>query len=276
MVFHLPEGSEADARINIDQLLRSAGWDPADKKQVATEVPTSMMTPGLSELDVFKDNRGLADYVLLAPTGRPLAVIEAKKSAIDPYRAKQQALPYAEAIGAPFIFLSNGEVIYFWDYLEGDARPVATFFSQRDLERLVHQRTHRKNLATHPIEEDFIREGEVRILRVYQIDCMRAMDSALILGKKRFLVELPTGCGKTDLTVLYLKRLMETGHAERVLFLVDRESLAKQALEAIQDLMPGYSSYWLKAGTKPLHKQITVALLPTMMSRYRDFTGRLF
>ncbi|MCU0781568.1 MAG: type I restriction endonuclease, partial [Akkermansiaceae bacterium] len=138
--------SEADARINIDQLLRRAGWDPADKQQVVTEVvleysrfgetvgePTALVSDGLR-------HAGRADYILLSVNGRPLAVVEAKKSAIDPYRAKEQALAYARAIGAPFVFLSNGEVIYFWDYLQGDARPVATFFSQRDLERLVHQR----------------------------------------------------------------------------------------------------------------------------------------
>jgi type I restriction enzyme R subunit len=105
---------------------------------------------------------------------------------------------------------------------------------------------------------------------------MSALDSAFLLGKRRFLIELPTGTGKTDLTVLYIKRLLEAGHAERILILVDRESLAKQALETIQDLLPGYSSYWLKAGTAPQHKQITVCLLQTMMSRFRSFSSGYF
>lgn len=276
--------SEADARINIDQLLREAGWDPADKQQVTTETGialdvnefSSASSSNLTDEGPATSALKKADYILRAVDGRPLAIIEAKRAAIDPYRAKQQALAYARAIGAPFIFLSNGDVIYFWDYLEGDARPVASFFSQRDLERIVHQRKNRKDLALIPIIEDYIRAGEVRCLRPYQFDCMSAMDSALLLGKRRFLVELPTGTGKTDLTVLYLKRLLEAGHAERILFLVDRESLAKQALETIQDLLPGYSSYWLKAGTAPQHKQITVCLLQTMMSRYRSFTSGYF
>jgi type I restriction enzyme R subunit len=279
----MPDHSEADARINIDQLLREAGWDPSDKRQVRTEVAITLV-PGLSESDESNADARLrsaqapkkADYVLHAEDGRPLAVIEAKKNAIDPYRAKQQALQYARAILAPFVFLSNGDAIYFWDFIEGDARPVSSFFSQRDLERLLHQRRNRKNLAALAIDEAYIRAGEVRMLRTYQVDCTRALDSALTLGKRRFLIELPTGCGKTDLVVLYVKRLLEAGHAERVLFLVDRESLAKQALETIQDLLPGHSSYWLKAGTAPQHKQITVVLLQTMMSRYESFTSGYF
>ena len=75
---------------------------------------------------------------------------------------------------------------------------------------------------------------------------MRAMDHALELGKRRYLIELPTGTGKTDIICLYIKRLLQAGRAERVLFLVDREQLAKQALEAISDLLGHYSHYWLK------------------------------
>jgi type I restriction enzyme R subunit len=278
--------SEADARINIDQLLREAGWDPADKQQVRTEVPVSLVpvpskfgeAVDTAEInaDILKSGPKRADYVLHSSDGRPLAVIEAKKNAIDPYRAKNQALPYARSIDAPFIFLSNGDAIYFWDYHNGDARPVASFYSQRDLERLINQRTNSKDLSLIPIEEEYIRAGEVRFLRPYQTDCMSALDSAFLLGKRRFLIELPTGTGKTDLTVLYIKRLLEAGHAERILILVDRESLAKQALETIQDLLPGYSSYWLKAGTAPQHKQITVCLLQTMMSRFRSFSSGYF
>ncbi len=281
----MPNHSEADARINIDQLLREAGWDPADKQQVRTEVPISIasdvrdaagkvITPSTLSGVIAPPKK--ADYVLHASDGKPLAVIEAKKNAIDPYRAKNQALPYAKSMDAPFIFLSNGSAIYYWDYQEADARPVASFFSQRDLERLINQRKNRQDLATLPIAEDYIRAGEIRFLRPYQSDCMRALDSALLLRKRRFLIELPTGTGKTDLTVLYIKRLLEAGHAERILFLVDRESLAKQALETIQDLLPSYSSYWLKAGTAPQHKQITVCLLQTMMSRYSSFTAGYF
>jgi type I restriction enzyme, R subunit len=219
---------------------------------------------------------GRADYVLYDQRGRPLAVIEAKKNAINPYVAKQQALPYAKALGAPFIFLTNGELTYFWDYQNDDARPIAGFFSRRDLERLVETRSSRKPLATVEIPEHYVRQGETRTVRPYQAEAMRALDHALELGKRRFLIELPTGTGKTDLICLYLKRLFEAGWAERVLVLVDRDQLAKQALEAVQDVLSAHSSYWLRPGMARQEQQITVALLQTMVGRVEDYTAGYF
>ena len=274
--------SEQDARIIIDELLTKAGWDLKDKFQVRTELPIKFENSVAEESAKYLDHEstskatGYADYVLYTQDGKPLAVIEAKKSALHPYRAKQQALPYAKSIGAPFIFLTNGELIYFWDYLNDDARKVDSFFSQRDLERILHMRKNKTPLATIKIEETYVRQGELRKLRPYQLETMRAIDHALELGKRKFLIELPTGTGKTDLTVLYVKRLIEAGRAERVLFLVDREQLAKQAIEAIQDILPQYSSYWLRAGMVKQEKQITVALLQTMISNYQDFTSGYF
>ena len=153
-----PYQSEADARIAIDELLRQAGWDPADKSMVRTEVYLSEAKGVRESADRYGDSPrntdasgiaregkevltgGRADYVLYDGRGRPLAVIEAKKNAINPYVAKQQALPYAKALDAPFIFLTNGELIYFWDYGNADARSISGFFSQRDLERSVTMR----------------------------------------------------------------------------------------------------------------------------------------
>lgn len=278
---------EADARIIIDDLLRQADWDPADKSMVLTEEPIlgfqrgrgqAAEQGGISSVTTDGDEipTGRADYVLLSQNGRPLAVIEAKRSAIHPYTAKQQALPYAKKLGAPFIFLTNGELIYFWDYTNDDARIVNAFFSRRDLERLIEMRQDRKPLATIPIPDYYLRNSESRAVRPYQQEAMKALDQALELGKRHFLMELPTGTGKTDLTCLYLKRLIEAGRAERILFLVDREQLARQALEAIQDILNQYGSYWLKPGMARQEYQITVCLLQTMISRYQEFTSGYF
>ncbi len=280
---------ETDARILIDEMLRQAGWDPSDKSQVLTEVsirdtsgmvadpvapyksPQHRQTPDGDEIPT-----GRADYVLMDRRGRPLAVIEAKRTAIEPYTAKQQALPYAKKIGSPFIFLTNGELIYFWDYGNDDARIVNSFFSRRDLERLIEMQATRKPLATIEIPEYYLHQGETRQVRPYQREVMQALDHAVELGKRRFLIELPTGTGKTDLTCLYLKRLIQAGRAERVLFLVDREQLAKQALEAIQGILNQHSSYWLRPGMVRQEQQITVCLLQTMISRFTEFTSGYF
>ena len=281
--------TEADARIVIDDLLRQAGWDPADKSQVLTErsvqssslfVAEPLAVYGKEAVQQTADrdeiSTGRADYVLMDRRGRPLAIIEAKRNAIQPYTAKQQALPYAKAIDAPFIFLTNGEIIYFWDYQNDDARIVNSFYSRRDLERLVEMRATRKALATIEIPEYYIRQGETRQVRPYQREAMKALDHAVELGRRRFLIELPTGTGKTDLICLYLKRLIQAGRAERVLFLVDREQLAKQAIEAIQDVLSQYSSYWLRPGMGRQEQQITVCLLQTMVGRYSEFTSGYF
>ena len=254
--------NETDARIEIDQALRQAGWDPGDKSQVLTEQGTG--------------GRLRADYTLLDQNGRPLAIIEAKRSGIQPYSAKQQALPYAKQLNAPFIFLTNGELVYFWDYTNDDARIVNSFYSRRDLERLVTLRSERKPLATVNIPDYYLRQGEQRSVRPYQQAAMTALDQAFELGKRRFLLELPTGTGKTDLICLYLKRLIDAGRAERVLFLVDREQLAKQAIEALQDILRDHGSYWLKPGVVRQEQQITVCLLQTMIGRYEDFTSGYF
>ena len=92
--------NEADARILIDALLREAGWNPADKMQVRTEVPIAASL--MESTSVIREEPVRAyvrcDYVLHDTDGHPLAVIEAKSGGIDPYIAKQQALPYAKRI----------------------------------------------------------------------------------------------------------------------------------------------------------------------------------
>lgn len=274
--------TEQDARIVINDLLRDAGWDIKDNIQVRTEVPVYESGRVRQQELEYSTNQntnrpsGKADYVLYTASGKPLALIEAKREALQPYSAKQQALPYAKKLGAPFIFLTNGELIYFWDYQNDDARQVNSFFSQRDLERLLHLRGESKPLATIEIPDYYLRQGQSREVRSYQKDAMRALDHALELGKRKFLIELPTGTGKTDLIALYLKRLFDAGRTERVLFLVDREQLAKQAIEAIQDILTTHSSYWLKAGMDKQEQQITICLLQTMISKYTEFSSGYF
>ncbi|MBI5194270.1 MAG: DEAD/DEAH box helicase family protein [Nitrospirae bacterium] len=275
---------ETDARIIIDDLLRKVGWDPSDKSQVLTEITAHGLNETITEkTPPYKNAKdgdviptGRADYVLQSTYGRPLAIIEAKRSAIHPYTAKQQALPLAKKMGAPFIFLTNGELIYFWDYTNDDARIVNSFYSRRDLERLLHLREEKRPLALIQIPDYYSRQGEQRIVRPYQQEAMKAFDHVVELGKRRFLMELPTGTGKTDLVCLYLKRLFEAGQAERVLFLVDREQLAKQAVEAMQDILTQHGSYWLKPGMMRQEQQITVCLLQTMIGRYEEFSSGYF
>ena len=141
---------ETDARLIVDRLLREAGWDIEDKAQVSTEESAA---------------GGRADYVLKDSRSRPLAAIEVKRFSVDPYSAKDQARAYAQSLPVHFILLSNGQDHHFWDYADGDARPILGMPTQADLERRANLKLHRKgnvvqSLAAVPYPERFRFRGE--------------------------------------------------------------------------------------------------------------------
>ncbi|MCH7605417.1 DEAD/DEAH box helicase family protein, partial [Patescibacteria group bacterium] len=254
-------GRETDARILIDRKLREAGWDIEDKNKVSTETSIA---------------EGRADYVLRDRRGRGIAIIEAKRFSVDPVSAKQQALEYAEATKIDFIFLSNGEDIYFWDYKHRPEQKVTTFFSQRDLEKLQTQRLEQKLISVIPLPERYFKGGEWRTVRPYQKDAMIVMDKALENKKRKILLLMATGTGKTDVIALYLKRLFEAGVATRVLFLVDRIELGKQAQEVFNDILSDYSSKLLYGGRPSDESSVIISTLPTMYSQLQNFTSGYF
>jgi type I restriction enzyme R subunit len=245
--------TEADSRIVIDRKLREAGWNIEDANQVATEEPAA---------------DGRADYLLLDSRGRPLAVNEAKRFSKDPTTAKIQAEEYARSLKAPFIFLSNGEVIYFWDYENHPERLVENFFTRADLERLVALRRQRLLLKTIPVEKTVRFGSDEREVREYQRKCLEKVDAAIESGKRRLLVEMATGTGKTFTVALMLKRLFQAGRVQRVLFLADRIELARQAKEETFDIyLNDYPSVLLTGGRRSREGQITVGTLPTITSQ---------
>ena len=252
---------EPDARIRIDRLLRDTGWDIEDKTQVATEEVTS---------------EGEADYLLHDSRGRPLAVIEAKRYSRDPYSAKQQALKYAEELKTPFIFLSNGEDIYFWDWQKEDARKVDGFFSRYDLEKRLTLVKHRKPLSTIPLQKTFYHKGKEITLWPCQITCIQKVEEAIESGKRKILIEMATGSGKTLLAGVIMKRLFQAGIIERALFLVDRIQLAEQAKETFDDYLSDYPSVVLYGGRRSKEGQVVVGTLPTIRAQLNQFTSGYF
>src|SRR5437016_2040662 len=184
--------TEADARIVIDRLLRGTGWDIEDKGIVATEEPTA---------------DGRADYFLKNRRTQPLAVVESKRFSVDPFSAKQQVKEYALTFPVPFVWLSNGREHYFWEYEHGDARPVLGFPSPADLERRANLRLHRQgdvasSLRAIPSPATFRFRGEDVDARPYQLGCLKAGDDALVAGRRRMLLEMATGTGKTLVNAL--------------------------------------------------------------------------
>ncbi len=250
-------GPEAFARVKIDALLKDAGWSLADGKSVLFEHPL----PGGK----------LADYALFDRAGRPVAVVEAKRTSIAPAAARDQAVDYAERLRAPFVFLSNGEEVRFLDReTDAHSRVVAGFFSQDDLARRIAARAHRRELREVPIDR--------RIAdRDYQIACIDALSAEIARGRRKLLVEMATGTGKTRMAAAFVKRLFEAGAAARALFLVDRIQLAKQAEDAFTEHLGTYPCRVLRPGRGfDRAASVVIATLQTMITEYRALSPGYF
>ena len=177
--------------------------------------------------------------VALWPSSKP----ETGHSAL--YRQAASAA-YAKQVGAPFIFLTNGELIYFWDYQNDDARIVNSFFSRRDLERLGTMRAERKPLATVPIPDTYLRQGETLCAPTRRRRCRRL--TARLNWAEASLPDRVAHWLRQDRSdrALPQESARRLGRPSASCSWSTAISAEKQAIEAIQDLLPGYSSYWLK------------------------------
>jgi type I restriction enzyme R subunit len=221
------------ARI-IDSLLANAGWDVAlgnvSTMQVGKEVvvqhqPTST---GL----------GYADYVLWDDNGNPIAVIEAKKTAVDAERGRQQAKLYADGLEKmhghrPVIFYTNGYDIWMWDDVLGyPPRKLFGYYSKDSLQYLVNfQRGARKALNT-------FEPNETIVNRLYQVEAIKRVSERFTSGHRKALIVQATGSGKTRVAIALVKLLIDAGWVKRVLFLCDRRELRKQAKNAFGEFLP--------------------------------------
>lgn len=265
----MPGESEAFSRVLIDQALKDSGWDLLDSARVRFELH------GAS---------GRADYVLLGPHG-PLCVLEAKKEDTDPYEAKEQARGYAENLHAPFVLLSNGREHWFWNYQRADQRDayrIERLPSPIDLDRLRKKNLQPpRPLMTEIVSPDYLKPFRPDIsLHGYQV---RAIDEVSRRfddhGKRKFLLEMATGTGKTLLCAAMIRRFLATGNAERVLFIVDRIELAKQTMEDFNLILHEYKPVIFKtARRRPMEllgSSVVVATIQSLMidRRYRtEFT----
>ena len=249
--------TEAFARVKIDALLQDAGWNLTDRSSVLFE---HALPDGTQ-----------ADYVLCDRQGRPMAALEAKRASTDPMAAQDQGKHYAEQLGVPFVFLSNGEEVRFLDReTDAHARAIAGFFAQDDLERRIAARRVRRDLSTVGIDRKIVD-------RDYQIECIQALSAEVSRGRRKLLVEMATGTGKTRTAAAFIKRLFEAGIVTRVLFLVDRIALARQAEDAFTDHLRDYPCHVLRPGRGfDRAKRITVATLQTMIAEYRDLSPGYF
>ncbi len=264
--------SEAGTRKElIDGKLYAAGWDVCNLTQVAQEFDIIVPLPkGVLEPRTPYEGHQFSDYVLIGRDGKPLAVVEAKKTLKDPAIGREQAKQYCyniqRQIGGklPFCFYTNGLEIYFWDLENYPPRKVVGFPTRDDLERFQYIREHRKRLADELINTEIAG-------RDYQIRAIRAVMEGIENKRRNFLLVMATGTGKTRTCIALVDALMRAGHAERVLFLVDRIALREQGLSAFKEHLPN-EPRWPKVGEKLISKdrRIYISTYPTMLNIIRE------
>ncbi len=250
----------------IDLQLGRAGWALGNRhlvEEFLVETPPLLHEP----LGRYKSKNEFVDYALLDRLGRPLAIVEAKRSSRDPIEGERQAADYADSLRAryetdPFVFLANGDEIWFWHRNLYPPRKVSGFFTEEDLLRLAHlDKFGSPLIGVMPLE---------RIIdRAYQIEAVKTIAERIEAGKRRFLMVLATGTGKTRVAIALVELLQRHERIQRVLFLADRRELVKQALGAFKEHLPGSPRSWIEHGTIDKDARIHLATYPGMMSLYQ-------
>ncbi len=267
--------TEAQTRQDIiDKRLNKAGWNVKDPSQVTEELDIYIGKPvkpnTTYETQSKYRNHLFADYALLGKDQQPLAVVEAKKTLVDPRVGKEQARNYAERIqknnsqDMPFVFYTNGHDIYFWDTERYPPRKIYGFPTRADLERIKFLRDN-----ANPLSEEMIKK-EISG-RPYQIQAIRAILEEIQKKHRKFLLVMATGSGKTRNCIGLIDVLMRANWVQRVLFLVDRIALRDQALSAFKEFLPNAPT-WPQQGEKNIatDRRVYVSTYPTMLNIIED------
>ena len=215
-------------KLYIDTMLTDAGW--TEGKDWLNEVELPGM-PNKSEV-------GYADYVLYGDDGRPLAVIEAKRTCTDVANGRQQAKLYADLLEKkyhrrPVIFLTNGFETRITDNLYPERR-CAAIYSKRDLEKLFNLQTMRTSLKNIMVNRNIAG-------RYYQEGAIKAVCDAFARNRRKALLVMATGSGKTRTVIALCDVLLQHGWVKNILFLADRNSLVTQAKRNFGNLLPDLS-----------------------------------
>lgn len=263
----------------IDKALKKAQWsiDGACQYIEEYEMEKIWSVPGVAEPEApYGVEHEYADYLLLGRNEQPLAIVEAKRTSKNARLGQQQAYGYAENIKAkfgidPFIFLTNGEDILFCDRDQYPPRLVHGFFERRDLERLYFQKQEaQKNLSDININPQIAD-------RDYQAEAIRTVLKAVQEGRRKFLLVMATGTGKTRTAMAIIDCLLRAKRINNVLFLTDRKVLRDQAYGK-----KGYQGFFtescgkITSGKFNAEKRLYAATIQTMMECYRDISPGFF
>lgn len=255
-------------KIYIDTMLSDVGW--VENVNWINEFKLQGM-PNTSGV-------GYADYVLFGDNGKPLAVIEAKKTCKDVANGCQQAKLYADLLEEkygqrPIIFLTNGFETRIWDDKNYPERKVSFIYSKRDLEKyfnLLSMRTSLKNINVNPNIAD----------RYYQKSAISAVCNAFDKqNRRKALLVMATGSGKTRTVIALVDVLLQHGWIKNILFLADRNSLVTQAKRSFVNLLPDLSVTNLCEEKDNYTAHCVFSTYQTMMNcidNVRDDEGKLY
>lgn len=220
--------------IYINLLLREAGWDPHGHN--VSEYAVLGMPTG----DGMNNGPGKVDYVLWGDDGKPLAVVEAKRTSRDPRVGQHQAKLYADCLEAsheqrPVIFFTNGFETWIWDDSDYAPRRVHGFYKKDELQLLIQRRSTRLSLQEAAIDPAIAD-------RYYQIEAIRSVGKVLENRGREALLVMATGTGKTRTAAALIDVLSKCNWAKRILFLADRSALIYQAQKAFTNNLPQLTS----------------------------------
>lgn len=265
--------NEADTRkYLVDTMLISAGWTVgaagSSTMEVGQEVEVDHQPTGTG--------KGKADYVLWDDAGKPLAVVEVKKTSIEAAQGRHQARLYADGLAQmygqrPVIFYTNGFDLYLWDDAQNEIdRKLYGFYSKDSLAYLHFQRDNRVPLDTVPISNEIAG-------RLYQVEAVKRIGERFDQGRRKGLIIQATGTGKTRVAVSLADVLLRSNRAKRILFLCDRRELRKQALNAFKQLLPNAKRVSVTARTaQEREHQIYLATYPAMKTCFESFDVGFF
>ena len=254
----------------IDLQLAQAGWEIDNTHQVTLEEKVLYQPTPTGE--------GYADYVLWDDNGKPLAVVEAKKTAVDAEKGRHQAKFYADGLEKihrqrPVIFYTNGHDIWIWDDHQEQNYPprkLYGFYSKSSLQYQVRQRTERKLLNSVSVKTEILGD------RLYQHEALKRICERFETKQRKALAVQATGTGKTRLSIALTDVCMQAGWVKRVLFVCDRRELRKQAKNAYSEFLSAPITILTSKSVQDSHNRIFIATYPAMIRLFEKFDPGFF
>ncbi len=258
---------EITRKTYIDLLLKEAGWNNLqeghEKEFELKGIPVSTNPTGI----------GYADYVLWGDNGKPLAVIEAKRTMADARKGKHQAELYADCLEKmkgqrPIIFYTNGFDSYIWDDTFYPEREVSHFYSKDELQLLIDRRKSRKDIRNFKVNTTIAG-------RPYQLEGIQRVAETFVTGSstqlkglnRKALLVMATGSGKTRVSAAIVDMLTKCNWVKRILFLADRNALVTQAKNTFKEHVPNLTAIDLTKEKEDSATRLVFSTYPTIMNK---------